>query len=431
MKKKIIALSRNSFFQGGIFLTASGFIASFFNYVFNILVAQALGPNSYGEISALFSYLLVTSVPLNVVATIITQKISSHDEKSFIFAQALEKWFLSKLKRVMAFSVFLIVIIPFLPRLTNLSLISSVALVLLFITSVIGIFYSSALQALHLFLASSIISVAATLIKLFGGTLAWLKLGNFNIVILFLIISQIVSFFAGLVIYKKNVNLVNLRSKPTFLPLIRKRLFQVFKSEQLIITAFSILAVTLLSNADIIIVKKFSSAFTAGIYSSWSLFAKIILYIVNPLVSLSLIFFSSKKNLHQQNNVLIISLILLVLTGIIGFFAYLFFPQLITHVIFGSRFNAVIPYITKAAIFGTFYTAIMLLNNYFLAKKSRAALILPLFIPFYLAGLFLVKSSIQNVMMLNIYFSVSIALIFLLAFLYNINQWKQKSRPTS
>lgn len=422
MKERFVSILKNPFFQGGIFLTLSGQVTNFFNYLFNFLAARALGPNGYGEITSLLSYLTIVSVPLSIVAVILTQKIGSQDEKKLAFTKALEIWFWQKIKYWGFIFLIIFIITPFLPRITNLSLESSIGLVLLFLFSVIGIFYTTTIQALQLFLAFSIVAILTALVKLIGGLLAWLQFGQTNTVIAFLVMSMITTFLGSFYIYRKAIN--KQKKMITFAPL-EKRLRNVIKSEYLIITTLSVLAMTLLSNADIIVVKKFSSAFDAGIYSSWSLFAKIILYVIGPFVSLSFVFFSSKKNVNKQNTVLTVSLILLVFIGIFSYMIYSFFPQIITQVLFGNKFKAVVPYLTQAAVFGTLYTSILLLNSYFLAKKSRVVLTLPVVILFYLAGLLILKGNFQSIMAFNIFISSVIAGIYIFSFFWGVSRHKK------
>lgn len=421
MKKLFVLLMKNPFFQGGIFLTISSQIINFINYFFNFLTARALGPNGYGEIISLLSYLTIVSIPLSIVSSILTQKISSNEDKKFTVTRMLELWLWSKKKYFLSLLLVLFISIPFLPRITNLSLSSSIALVFLFTFAIIGIFYNTALQALHLFLAISVVAIIIALVKFSGGLLAWLNFGQVNTVVIFLVLSGATNFLLSFYIYKKGIKN---QTKLSDIQPFKKKLTQIIKNEYLIITTLCIIASALIGNVDIVIVKKFASSFDAGIYSSWSLFAKIILYLISPFMSLSFIFFSSKKNLNKQNTVLNLSLIILVVVGLSCYLVYAFFPQLITDVLFGYKFKAVAPYLTQAAIFGTLYTSLLLLNNYFLAKKSRVSLVLPLLSPVYIIGLLIIKGNFQNTILLNIYISslaVSIYLFYYLSKIYKRN----------
>src|SRR5690606_10016926 len=108
----------------------------------------------------------------------------------------------------------------------------------------------------------------------------------------------------------------------TQLQRIEKRLFEVWKDKQIWLTAVSGSALILFSNIYIIYVKKMFSAEDAGIYNSWALFAKIVLYILGPVLSLSFIFFSSKKNESKHTIFFMGFILFLICSGFIAMLAY-------------------------------------------------------------------------------------------------------------
>ena len=139
---------------------------------------------------------------------------------------------------------------------------------------------------------------------------------------------------------------------------------------------------------------------------------------MGPLISLSFIFFSNKNNRHQQNKILALSLIALLLVGFSCYIAYVFFPLIMVNIIFGNKFKALAPLLGLASFFGIFYSFIYLFNNYFLAKKSPFALILPLTIPLYLLSLFIFKNNLLNIMKVDICFSLFVGIMYSLAYLF-------------
>jgi len=204
------------------------------------------------------------------------------------------------------------------------------------------------------------------------------------------------------------------QTKHTFLPFVSLRKF-VFSS-QFIITLFSLLSLTLLSNADIVFVKKFFSQADTGIYGSWSLFAKIILYVVAPITQIAFVFFAGNKKKHLQDKMLAISLVVVILVGITGYIGYTYFGTMLITGLFGIKFLKITPYLGLASIFGTFYATANLLNTYFLAKKNRYALIFVFLFPLYIITLFFLPKNLISVMRMNIVFSGSVAFFYLGAF---------------
>ena len=181
------------------------------------------------------------------------------------------------------------------PKLTNLSFYSSVSIVPFIMVGFIGAYYAALLQGLHLFGWISALGFIAVFLKLSGA----LAIANIEsgilLIIIFLFISAastIVGSFIALRTKAKGSTLIQSKLK-------RRVLGSIFQ-KQVIVTFFSILGLTLLGNADIVTAKKFLSSEQAGIYGSWSLFAKIILYLIGPMITASYIFFSSLKNAESR-----------------------------------------------------------------------------------------------------------------------------------
>ncbi len=419
-------LWNNEFYQGGIYLTVSSFLVNILNYFFNLVTGRALGPIGFGEITTLLSYTTIFSVPILVVSMIIIEKLGAKGRERFNFAKDLEKWFLSKIKRWW-FLIFLALLFsPFVPRITNLSTFSSYFLIPLIILAFLGAFYGALGQGLRLFFEFSVVSIIAVAVKLAGGILALLGIGRLNIVVIFILLSSIY----GLLEYRRVIIKRVLRVANHANRMLDKRIINVVTNPQFVLIFISVLALIVLNNFDVIFVKKFFSAQDAGIYAAWSLFAKIILYSVGPIFSIAYIFFTSKENQIFHEKTLNISLIVLAAITLISYSFYSYFSAFIINIFFGNKFISVAPYLGRASIFGSLYAGITFLNNYFLAKKSGFGLILPVSLPFYIVGLFLIPKKLGVLIELNIIFAVLALLLYLIAyariFFYNSADGKIK-----
>lgn len=424
MKFVLNKLWGNELFKGSVILTVASFIGNILNYFVNIATGRALGPSGYGEIAALFSYISVTSLPMTIITIILIQKIASSGNDQLSYTYSLEKYFWKKIRQWWFFSIPIVLSVPFIPRLTNLDTITSLFFVPIILLSFIGSFYGAALQGLSMFSTSSIFGILSTLLRLAGALMALFWLKSISLILIFFLLAMIIPLIVTIYILKKRIKEDNAHYLP-----INKRLVSIFLDKQFIITSLSIFAVSLFGNIDIMFVKKFFSGTESGIYSSWSLFSKIIFYFVGPIMAVSLIYFSkeNKKNTNQ-NTTLHITLLFLLLLSISNYIAYRYFAHLIINVFFGSKFLAVIPYLTYASIFGAVYAATLLMNNYFLAKKSYGVLILPISICFYILSLFFIERSLIAVIMLNTYFAIIVA-VFYFGF-YIKAQWKKyEHRP--
>ncbi|OGK24684.1 hypothetical protein A3C25_01770 [Candidatus Roizmanbacteria bacterium RIFCSPHIGHO2_02_FULL_38_11] len=403
----------NEFFKGGIFYTASSFVIHIMNYLFNFLAGRSLGPKGYAEISALFSYLIIALVPTVVFSTLLVQKISATSQNRVAYTYTLETLFCEKIRRWWFIAILPILFTPLLPILTNLTPLAAWSLFPLIILALLSTFYGSALQGLKLFLAFSLIGVFATFLKLLGALLVTAGIDGLATVLFFLILSSFFLFYLS-----KTVVTNNLRKKIESAPKkIERRILHIFKSRQFVIIFISTLSLTLLNNIDIVLVKKFFLAEDAGIYSSWSLFAKIILYLLGPLISLSFVFIAGTKSESSQNKTLIYSLVVLLFVGLVSFVFYKNFAIFIITFFFGSKFQAVAPFLARASIFGSFYAALTFLNSFYLAKNSPLALILPVLLPIYIVLFYLIPKKLSAITTLNIFFSAAVFLVYLAAYL--------------
>lgn len=401
----------NEFLRGGAFYSFSSFIIHLMNYFFNFFAGRSLGPKGYGEIVALFSYSTIALIPTAVFSTFLIQKISSA-KNQVAYTQALEKLFWLKIKIWWIFAIPTLLIIPFFSKLTNLTHIASGSLFLLVLLSFLSTFYGAALQGLKLFISLSLIGIFATLIKLFGAVIVMVGVDGIEIVILFVIISSaflfIASFFSVHTHLRKKNN--------TKLEFIERGILHLLKNRQFVVIFISTLALISFNNIDVIFVKKFFSAKDSGIYASWSLFAKIILYALGPLTTVSFVFFAGNKDQVKQNRAFHLSLVLLLIVAIASFIVYKNFTNIIIFSLFGKKFQEVGPYLTKASLFGSFYTAITFLNGFFLAKNNKLSLILAFCIPGYILLLFVIQKSLNQIINLNILFSAIVTILYIGAY---------------
>jgi len=220
-------------------------------------------------------------------------------------------------------------------------------------------------------------------------------------------IGSVIMLFASIKIFSRyipKIKLKNFKNNSLF------RVFHFIKSRQFLITFISTLGITAYSTLDIIFVKKYFSAYESGIFNSWSLLSKIILYVLGPVLQVSFVFFSEDNRQSYSRKILLSALLLLFIVTGIAAVVYYFFPQTVVDLLFGQSFRNVIPYLLLTTIFGFLFGANNLFNNYFLAKKSLVSLVLATGMISYILLLFFIRKQIIWLMYLNIFFG---AVIFL------------------
>lgn len=414
MQKLLKKLWSNIFFRGGVFYTASSFLANIMNYLFNLIAGRSLGPAGYGELTVLFSYLTVLTVPMVIFSNFLIQKIAE-TEHNTLLAKSLENVLWTYIKKWFWIIPILFLLTPLISTLTNLSFFLSFTLVLFVLLTIISSVYNSLLQGLQLFFIFSILGVVLTFIKLLGAVAVLLGLDGIVTIIFFLFLSTILGILVNIRVFHNHIQLKSIHVQS--IPLIEKKLIPLFRNPQFQIISLSTLALTIFNNVDVMFVQKYFTPFEVGIYSSWSLFSKIILYFLGPFIAISFIFFSSRQSHTTERKTLHISLCALLIVGIVSFFVYKYLAITIISIFFGHKFYAVAPYLEKASIFGSLYTGITFINNYFLAKKSWISSISFLSIFVYIVFLFFVKKTLASVMDLNIMFSAALFLTYVVLYI--------------
>jgi len=412
MRRKIKGLVSHPFIQGGLIFTVSNFIIGFLNYLFNSLSAKTLGPAGYGEITALFSYLVVFSVPLGVINADLIRRIGRLKSNRASVVLGWESWIWKKIYywRALIIPYFLAALL--IPRLTNLSFFSGIALLILILLAFISTFYNAAIQGLQFFLLAAGLQIMSVILKLIGPVLVSFHLGRVNLVLTVLIIGTIIMLVVSqIIISNKLSKTLNQPDRPIA---SNKRIKALLVNRNIIITLVSLLAITLFNNFDMMFAKKFFSAETAGLYGAWNLLAKIVLYVGGPLSSLSFIYFAdqSYKKQHQRG-------LLFLILGIIGvgglmFVAYWFFGQSIIALLFNKSYLAIALYLPQAAVFGCLYAFISVVNGYFLANNSLFSLILAIIFPAYCLFLLLFGRSFLGLINLNLAFAAIASVAYLI-----------------
>lgn len=408
MKKLIKHSLSNTFISGGILLTLSNYFVAFLAYVFNFLIAHSMGPAPYGEVTTLNSYLLITAVPVNVVMTVLIQKIGSRESDKEAYAHSVVEWGRALIKRWWFLFVLVFVPIPFMPQITNLSPVVAYVLIPIAVMAFLASFYDAIFQGLKMFVLFSFLITLQAVLKLSGAVTVTAHLGGLMVVMVFLTLGAALKLYLSYILFERK------KPKNANLQRIEKRAVHILKDRQLIISTVSILSITLMNNLDIMFVKKYFTSYEAGIYSSWSLLAKVVMYFAAPVLMVSYIFFTSSDQKHNHRKTLVLSLICIVVIGICSFLAYSYLgPQLIA-VLFGAKFLSLLPFLPLAGIYGGIYLFAFFLNQYYLSKKKGIVLSLPVFLIIYTILLFVTGNVLVNIMYINIAVTVAISLLFVI-----------------
>ncbi len=296
MQSKFRQLINNRFIRSGALLTVINFIIGFLNYLFNSLAGKALGPARYSEIVTLFSYFFILSVPLTVVTNEIIRRLGQTGSNRLSIIAAWEHWFWQKISRWSFLLIPYALLLIWLPRWTNLTFLSSASILLVLLFTFLSVFYTGAFLGLQLIVFYGIVMLISTLIKLAGPVLVLLSVGNLNTVLLLLVLSALVLPIGGKLLLSSKIKTTKQTMKP-----VNRRIIQILFTRSLLIITLSTISLNLLNNLDVVFVKKFFQSDTAGLYGAWSLFGKIIFYVLTPVLTTSYIFFSAKEEQRRHH----------------------------------------------------------------------------------------------------------------------------------
>lgn len=413
MRQLINRVSSNPFVQGGAIVTVGNIVISILNYLFNSLAGKQLGPEGYGEIAAFFSYTAILTVPTSIIGSLIIRRLGQAGQDRVVYAHALEQWFLTRL-RTWGFIAFIPVLaIPFLPSITNLSLASSTGLALLIPLVPLIMLYASMVQGLQLFIGYTIVLILAATIKLLGIIMVIPGIDALWRVIGFLLLSYVATWLISLyIVHKKKLPYIAITGHT-----IIRRIRDILSDRTLVISMFALLAITLLGNADVIAAKKVMDSQQSGLYSAWSLFAKMILYAGGPLSMVSYIFFSDIEKKAQHRKALLILTGLVAFGGVIAYGAYAFFGNTLLHFFLSNKFVSITPLLPYAAVFGTLYLLITMYTNYYVATQNPMSLIPALTIPLYFIAIVISRANFNSLITINCVYAILVALLLVGGFL--------------
>jgi O-antigen/teichoic acid export membrane protein len=267
--------------RGGFILLITMILANALNYLFQFAMGRMLTVEEFGTMNALFSWIAIVSLPIGVVTTTTARYIATYSaqgetEKIVKFFRRLIIYILLGAIGVLIFGIALSPIVSRYSNVNDTNLIFLVAL-----TLAIGMFlpvFSGVIQGTKQFIKLGTLNLGLTVIKLaLGILLVWLGFRLYGVMTA-LIISNFVISFVGLYIIKDQIK-QNIDLNREDLVLGKQDIGNY------VLIAFIInLCIAVLSNVDMVMVKRFFTEAQAGFYGTASLFGRLVLYIPSALV---------------------------------------------------------------------------------------------------------------------------------------------------
>lgn len=394
----------------GLMMVTFGILSGFFNYLYQLSMGILLTVGQYGvlfSLTSLFVILLVFSQTITMATAKFTSKLKGESRLGGV--NFLWRFFLKRILLIsVAAFILLVALSPLISRFLNLD--SLFHLIILF-SAVLIIYLLSVnwgiLQGLQRFwpLGSSQ-ALAAFLRLALGSLLVYLGLGiggglaaipiSFAVVLLLTFFSLRTLSRAG----NERVAVVGLDS---------------YAGGILV----AILAITMLTNVDVILAKHYLSATDAGNYSAISVLGRIAFY---APVGVAAAMFPKTSALFESGGdyrrlfLKAVLLAVLIAGGIA--LVYGLFPQLVTQFLFGSKYPLVAPYLFTYGLAMAFFALCFMSINYFLSlnqTKVAYPLLVVMLLQITLIALF--HSSIAQLVNIMLICGI-LSIIFMLPFFY-------------
>lgn len=348
------------FEKNSIIIFTLTMICSVINYLFQIIMGRMLDIESFGILNAISAFYLIISIPTIVIFMLVSKYVSEYKALNAPIDILIKKIFILVLLISVVFSIIGICLSCYIKTLINIDNIN-----LLYITILaVGFGYIlqialGGLQGGKKFIAFGIICLAQSLNKLFGSII-FLKLGfELNGVVFSFLIGNILAIIIGFCIlkidFKVTINKITIKNK--------KNVVQ-FAWAALLYN----IGTNVLTNIDIIIVKKYFSEEITGLYSAASILGKIIIFASSTII-LVLFPYAAEANVKNENKnkLLIKSLIYGGCLSVIFALGINIFSKYIISFLFGYRYIESIEYLLYISIWIVFLSLLIIISNYLLA----------------------------------------------------------------
>ena len=398
--------NQSPFVRNTMIVMGGSVIANILAYIYHLIIGRILGPVQYGELGALLSIFYILNVPSGVIQTGLVKYFSvlkARNDKP-----AAKALFVRSLKTlVIGGSVCFIILLPFFPFFADFLQITNIwNLIILY-----GVFFSylfivpalSYLTGFQLFSKSVVVTNISSVLRIVFGAVA----AFFGVI--WALFANVVSNFATAILMFVTLKDL-LREKHTILNISAKRVVS-FGMPMVI----ALLAGTSLYSTDVVLVKHFFDAHSAGIYTSLSVLGKIIFFASFAITSVLFPTIAEKKakgSGYRRELWFAVGSVAGISTVVTA--GYFLFPTLVVHLLFGSAYDEGIAYIGWFGMFLSFVSlSTLFIQSYLAAGRTVVSYIAACAALSQIVLIWMFHASIMQVIMINIV--VTAALTFVLA----------------
>ncbi len=350
--------------QQGVALFASNSLSNLFQYLFHFSISRMLGPVEYGTVTALLALWMIAAVPSGIAQTVITQYVSrffARAERAKISSLLIGSLRTLTLAGLGIFALIALIGAPIASLLNIPSAIPVIAMASNFVPIGATTAIAGSLQGTQRFYPIAANSVLYAIFRLvFGIALVALGLGASGA-----LGATTVANLLGLGVMLYFVrDLLAVRPEPHHITFGEMSWYTN-------VVFWGMLALAVLSNVDLIVVKHFFSPIQAGYYSAASVLGKTILFFPIAVQTLVLPKAAQRHALGQAAADLARKGMLITL-GLCGSAAVVLalFPDFAVRMLFGNQYD---PSASIVGLYGAtmgLFALVQLLTIYYLSKSE-------------------------------------------------------------
>jgi O-antigen/teichoic acid export membrane protein len=395
------------------FLTMTG---SIINYLFQIFMGRMLDVASFGIINTVSSFYVIISIPATVILMFVSKYVSEYKAQNMQIGVLIKKTLILVIAFSITFSIVGIFLSDFVKSLIKIDNVQLLYIIILAAGFGFILYISlGGLQGEKNFIAFGIISMIMPFTKLFGSII-FLTLGlGLNGVISSFLIGNILAMIVGFLVLKIDLKapIENISIK------VKKNVLQ-FAWAALLIN----IGTNVLTNIDIIIIKRYFSEEVTGLYSAASVLGKIIIFAASTTIFVLFPYAAeTKTNNENKNNIIIKSFLYGGFLSIICALGLNILSKYIVSILLGSKYLESVTYILPISIWAIVFCFVIILSNYLLAIDKAKLMSYSMVIGCII--IFLIISNFHNNIKEIIYILTIISFVILLIGIFSLFNKKQ------
>jgi O-antigen/teichoic acid export membrane protein len=388
----------NSLLKSSALIFLGSMIGNIFNYLFQASMGRMLSVQTFGEMNALFSLMIIFSVPFASITNFLAKNVANFD--AFSLGKQVNTLIIKSYKVLLiGGSIIFLCGVLFSQIISGyLKISSTVPIILLFLSismSVVIPVNTGMLQGLKNFKMLFFVNAGSSTVRyIICILLVFLGMGLNGVLIGAILSVILIGYISFLPILKH----LKAGTEP-FVPNNHSGLF-------FIIPVFvANLSFAILSQGDIILVKYFFTPYEAGIYSSAAVIGKAVMYLPGAIViSLFPMVASNKARDKGTLHLILKALAITVLLSGGGALILYLFPEQIISIFFGRKFMAAPPIVGLFAIAMMPLAIITIIMNYNMAKGGKYfAYVMIAYSIIQVAGIMRFHTNLESVLKVILY----------------------------